>query len=164
MSFLPDESKATFSPAEFPFFEGVMHHPLRAVIMLILGCDVYKSGMKGVVPKKLADMMEKIRLSGVTNNEGHYLWLFEKFKKASNLTDDVIDTYMTTCCMSLPIPWSLQMISMDIWNACTCLALLPTYQNTRTSFPLMTTSVTIPFSLVPPFPNAKVWVVGLISF
>jgi hypothetical protein len=63
MSFLPGESKATFSPAEFPFFEGVMHHRLRALIMLILGCDVYKCGMKGVGAKKLADFMEKIRMS-----------------------------------------------------------------------------------------------------
>jgi hypothetical protein len=94
MKFLPSESKATFSPAEFPFFEGIMHHRLCALIMLILGCDVNKCGMKGVGSKKLADMMEKIHLSGVTNNEGHYLWLFDKVKKANNLTDEVIGTYI----------------------------------------------------------------------
>jgi len=62
--------------------------------MLTLGCDVYKCGKKGVGTKKFADLIKNARQSEVTTVEGHYSWLFEKFKKANNLTDDVIGTYI----------------------------------------------------------------------
>ena len=71
-----------------------MRHWLCDIIMLILGCDVYKCVKKEIGTKEFADLIKNARQSEVTTVEGHYSLLFEKFKKANNLTDDVIDTYI----------------------------------------------------------------------
>ena len=40
-------SNATLVPADLPIFDNVKNHRLRAVMILICGCDVYTSGLKG---------------------------------------------------------------------------------------------------------------------
>ena len=47
LKFIPDGSNAKMVDAEYPIFQGISDHWLRALMMVILGCDVYTSGLKG---------------------------------------------------------------------------------------------------------------------
>ena len=47
LKFIPDGSNAKMVDAENPIFQGISDHWLRALMMVILGCDVYTSGLKG---------------------------------------------------------------------------------------------------------------------
>ena len=59
LSFLSVEDRAqtTFRPAKFPIFDGISDRKLRALMSLILGCDVYPKGMPGVGAKSLAEIV-----------------------------------------------------------------------------------------------------------
>ena len=59
MSMLPPKSGAQFKPAMKPIFDGIQCPRLRALMMVILGCDVYVSGMVGVSVATLSKMIEK---------------------------------------------------------------------------------------------------------
>jgi len=52
-----DKSHPVFKPAAYPLFENVTDRKLRAVMALILGCDVYGKGLEGVGAKTLSDMI-----------------------------------------------------------------------------------------------------------
>lgn len=92
MQLLPKESKAKFNPAEFPFFDGVKYPRLRALIMVLLGCDVYADGMKGVKTKKLSDLIKDLGKENVTADQDLYLRLFHQFKTKNKLPHEVVDT------------------------------------------------------------------------
>lgn len=62
MSMLPPKSGAQFKPAMKPIFDGIQCPRLRALMMVILGCDVYVSGMVGVSVATLSKMIEKKKL------------------------------------------------------------------------------------------------------
>ena len=57
MQLLGKDSSATFTKASLPLFGGVTNPQMRALLMLILGCDVYPAGMTGVGGKTLLTMI-----------------------------------------------------------------------------------------------------------
>lgn len=59
--------------------------------MLMLGCDVYKPGMKGIGAAKLEKLIESCKAS---SEEDLYRKLYGHFKTRNKLTDLVIDTYI----------------------------------------------------------------------
>jgi len=91
MKFLSNESKAVFKPAEFPIFDGVESPRLRALMMVMMGCDVYLAGTKGIRVTKLADLIKAIN---ATSEDALYSALFYKFKSANGLTDEDVNTHI----------------------------------------------------------------------
>ena len=91
MQYLPKESKAVLTKALCPIFDGVKSHHLRALMMLILGCDVYGPGMKGTKAKKLVTLIESYN---ATSEDQLYVKLFYAFKTTNKLDDEVINTYI----------------------------------------------------------------------
>lgn len=91
MTYLPKETNAKLIDAECPLFDGVKSPRLRALMMVILGCDVYGPGMKGVKAKKLVPLIESFK---ATSEEDLYQKLFCKFKTTNKLSDIVINTYI----------------------------------------------------------------------
>lgn len=67
MECLPDESKKQVKlfEAKCPIFQGVKSRKLRALMMVALGCDVYKQGIKGVGATTLKRAMDKLGRSVV---------------------------------------------------------------------------------------------------
>jgi hypothetical protein len=51
-------SVANFKPAIKPIFDGMQNPCLRALMMVILGCNVYVSGMVGVGVATLSKMID----------------------------------------------------------------------------------------------------------
>ena len=91
MEHLPSDSKAQFISAEFPIFDGVTNPQLRALLMIVLGCDVW-SGMTGV----LASSLHKMLTSWNAKSEDELISkLRGTLKYNSKLTDEVIDTYIS---------------------------------------------------------------------
>ena len=91
MKYLPKETNAVLNKAECPIFDGIQTPRLRALMMLILGCDVYGPGMKGTKAKKLVPLIESFQ---TTTETELYQKLFKEFKTANELDDLVIDTYI----------------------------------------------------------------------
>lgn len=69
MECLPDESKKQVKlfEAKCPIFQGVKSRKLRALMMVALGCDVYKQGIKGVGATTLKRAMDKLK-DGIDEN------------------------------------------------------------------------------------------------
>jgi hypothetical protein len=63
LSFLGDESsnRVQLKDAVCPIFENVKSRKLRALMMVALGCDVYKSGINGAGPKTLRKILDKLK-------------------------------------------------------------------------------------------------------
>ena len=57
MKHLPKDHKAMLVEAKCPIFDGVDLPRLRALMMVMLGCDVYSQGMKGIGASKLATLI-----------------------------------------------------------------------------------------------------------
>lgn len=91
MKYLPKETKARLIKAECPLFDGIKSPRLRALMMLILGCDVYGPGMTGIKAKRLVTLIESFK---ATSEDDLYQKLFYKFKTTNKLDDIVIDTYI----------------------------------------------------------------------
>ena len=79
MGFLQPNTNASIKLAEFPIFEGVTNIRLRALMMVILGCDVYPSGYRGFGLKTLS---KKIKESQSADNDELYEYLVKMMKKA----------------------------------------------------------------------------------
>mmetsp|Transcript_2837 Transcript_2837/g.5150 ORF Transcript_2837/g.5150 Transcript_2837/m.5150 type:complete len:472 (-) Transcript_2837:1596-3011(-) len=99
LSFLSDEDRrhTTFHPAEHPIFEGVSDRKLRALMALILGCDVYPKGMSGVGAKSLADIVN-IKYPAFKKRCPHaslfgYLKKY-LYSKTDGFHNDVVHTYL----------------------------------------------------------------------
>ena len=84
---LPSKSKATVAPAKFTFSGGEMYHWLHALIILILGCDVYKSGMQWEGTRSLQTWSRSKTIRGDNWWGSFFSLLFDKFKKTNNLTE-----------------------------------------------------------------------------
>ena len=91
MSYLPSDSKAKFKPAVHLLFDGIQSHKLRALMMVILGCDVYKSGMKGIGPAKMNDL---IKADGAQTEDELYTRLHNQSKQRNKLAKDIVDTFV----------------------------------------------------------------------
>ena len=63
MKYLPAVSKnaAKIVDAECPIFENVKSMKLRALMMVALGCEVYKPGIVGVGPKTLKKKNDNLK-------------------------------------------------------------------------------------------------------
>jgi hypothetical protein len=73
MSLLPQKSVAKSLPAQNALFDGVTNPKFCELMMVILGCNVYVHGMKGVSVKTLAKMIDN-----------------EKIHSADALSEDVL--------------------------------------------------------------------------
>lgn len=100
MKHIATDSKAKFVQAENPVFDGVKNHRLRALMMIVLGCDVYKSGMTGVLSSKLKEM---IALARATSEDNLYLNIRDSFKYKNKLTEEVIETYVNVLFINLTV-------------------------------------------------------------
>ncbi len=58
MSLLQPMSVTNFKPAIKPIFDGIQNPPLHAWMMVVLGCNVYVSGMVGVGVATLSKMID----------------------------------------------------------------------------------------------------------
>ena len=58
-------------------------------MMVILGCDVYKSGMKGIGPAKMNDL---IKADGAQTEDELYTRLHNQSKQRNKLAKDIVDT------------------------------------------------------------------------
>jgi hypothetical protein len=100
MKYLPDESKdrVMLVDAVCPIFEGVKSRKLRALMMVALGCDVYKPGIKGVGPKTLHDQIEKLKakmdVNSRENEDKFFDQLLTHVGKKTHLGTNVIHTFV----------------------------------------------------------------------
>jgi hypothetical protein len=96
MSLLPPKSGAKFKPATKPIFDSVQCPRLRALMMVILGCDVYVSGMNDVSVATLAKMMDKTKRElADTFTEGMlFASLRQQLMDKNELSSEVVDTYI----------------------------------------------------------------------
>ena len=96
MSLLPPNSAAKFKRAVKPIFDGVQCPMLRALMMVILGCDVYYPGMAGVSVTTLAKMIEKKKqeFADTFTEEMLFAWLRQQLMDKNQLSSEVVDTYI----------------------------------------------------------------------
>ena len=100
MKYLPDESKdrVMLVDAVCPIFEGVKSRKLRALMMVALGCDVYKPGIKGVGPKTLHDQIKKLKakmdVNSRENEDKFFDQLLTHVGKKTHLGTNVIHTFV----------------------------------------------------------------------
>ena len=96
MSLLPPKSGAKFKPALKPIFDGVQCPRLRSLMMVILGCDVYVSGMVGVSAAKLSTMIDtkKLEFAETFTEELLYSSLRQELMDKNQLSSEVVDTYI----------------------------------------------------------------------
>lgn len=87
---LPDDTKAEFKLAPIPFFDGIADFQVRALFMLILGCDVYP-GVKSVWPKTLQAMVNESNHNGSEADLLHFMK--EKFIEHTKLTEEAVETW-----------------------------------------------------------------------
>jgi hypothetical protein len=99
LEYLPEESKdfVELEDALCPLFDGINCRKTRALMMVMLGCDVYGRGIKGVGPKALRHITEKISASiepgdGDSNGELFYRALLDYTTSESRLGLDVVKT------------------------------------------------------------------------
>ena len=83
--------------AACPIFENVKSRKLRALMMVALGCDVYKTGIVGAGPKKLRKILDKLAITipnsdGVDTEESLFTALLDYTASASGLGISTINT------------------------------------------------------------------------
>ena len=98
VNYLPDGSNAKLEEAVCPLFENVSSRKLRALIMVALGCDVYKPGVVGFGPKTLLSYMDKLRSEMKEQDRGDeekfFGILLKLVGKKSKLGVEVIETFV----------------------------------------------------------------------
>jgi hypothetical protein len=94
LSFLPDASKekVQFKEAENPVFEGIYNVRLRALIMVMLGCDVFIPGMKAI--KGAGSAMRIAMSEDRTNEDTMFASLHKQFMDNNKLAQEAVDTYI----------------------------------------------------------------------
>lgn len=80
-----------------PIFENVKSRKLWALMMVSLGCDVYKTGISGTGPKTLRKLLDKLEgtltdLDGEDKEESMYTALFNHTASATRLGIRTVDT------------------------------------------------------------------------
>lgn len=100
MKYLPPEAmdKVELVDAACPIFEGVESRKLRALMMIAIGCDVYKPGIKGVGPKTLYGQMKKLKAKMDANSREDEDKFFDVLLKhvgnKTHLGTNVIHTFV----------------------------------------------------------------------
>jgi hypothetical protein len=89
---LAADSKATFNQTAIPLFKGVANLRLHALMMLIIGCNMYGQDMKGVGGKSLLKMIEQIEPK--ISEETLFTFLQEQFMMKNKLSEEAVDTYI----------------------------------------------------------------------
>jgi hypothetical protein len=104
MSFLPDASMARvkFNAAPSPIFEGISDHWLCALMMLMLGCNVYSPGMKAVQGMSALRMVQSIDW---TSKDELFLSLSHKFMKKIGSQRNKWTLTLIQSSMNQPIKW-----------------------------------------------------------
>ena len=87
-----NSTNAKFTEAAVPLFDGVSNPRLRALLMLMLGCDVYGKGMKGVGGKKLMKMMTQHEKK--SSNDTIFSFLQGEFMAENKLSEEAVNTYI----------------------------------------------------------------------
>ena len=100
MKYLPEESndKVQLVDAKCPIFEGVKSRQLRALMMVAMGCDVYKPGIVGVGPITLKKQMDKVK-EGMSENDRQdedkfFNELLKHVAQKTHLAINVIETFV----------------------------------------------------------------------
>lgn len=78
MTYIGTESKAQLVPAEHPIFEGISNDRLRSLMMVIVGCDVFPSGVKNIGIPTLARTVSLFRSSSLDSPTYNEAALFER--------------------------------------------------------------------------------------
>jgi hypothetical protein len=96
MSLLPKKSSARFKPASHAIFDGITSPRLRALMMVILGCDVYLSGMNNVSVNTLAKMIDKEKraMAEHYSEEALFASLHRQLLETNGLTSDAVNIYV----------------------------------------------------------------------
>jgi hypothetical protein len=99
MSLLPQKSVAKFLPAQNALFDGFTTPKLCALMMVILGCNVYVHGMKGVSVKTLARMIdnEKIYSADAFLEDVLFASLRQQLIEKNGLTPEEAGCYQCHC-------------------------------------------------------------------
>ena len=82
MKYLPNDSNATFEKAKCPVFDGVSDPRLRALMLLIMGCDVYLPGGKNFKLKKMFNFIQTEMQDA--DEPTLFNALFDKLKDSNN--------------------------------------------------------------------------------
>mmetsp|Transcript_2516 Transcript_2516/g.3779 ORF Transcript_2516/g.3779 Transcript_2516/m.3779 type:complete len:421 (-) Transcript_2516:23-1285(-) len=95
MSSLGNESNANLKVPPHPIYEGVVHIKMRALISVIIGCDVCPGGLPGIAPKTLASEIAKLKESSA-NNEDIYNNLLAYAVKSGppSFSEEVLTTFV----------------------------------------------------------------------
>ena len=122
LQFVGNESlgRVELKDAACPIFENVKSRKLRALMMVALGCDVYKKGIKGIGPKKLKQLLDKLEDEvtisiGADKEESLFTALLNHTATATGLGISTVDTlikgiiyeptnYASYDCQDIPIP------------------------------------------------------------
>ena len=92
MQFLGKDSSATLAKASLPLFDGVTHPRTRALLMLILGCDVYLGGMTDVGGITLSRMINEYEHK--SSGDKLFNFLRGQFMARNKLSEQAVDTYI----------------------------------------------------------------------
>ena len=91
MLHLSADTKAEFRIAPVPLFDGIADCRVRAMFMLMLGCDVYP-GINGVGPKTLEAMVKDSNHNG--SEDALLSFMKHKFMEKTKLTTEALETYI----------------------------------------------------------------------
>ncbi len=93
ISFLLDAlmARVKFNATPNSTFEGISDHWLHALVMLMLGCDVYILCMKAVWGKSA---MRNVQSEDRTSKDELFISLHQKFMEANRLLKEKLDTYI----------------------------------------------------------------------
>lgn len=98
IKFIPEDLRGNvkLEDAPYPIFENVKSRELRALIMVALGCDLYKSGIPNIGPKRLSDQMDAIKEDMNDEQRGNEDCFYQKLLKhvaeKTKLGEEVITT------------------------------------------------------------------------
>ncbi|KAL7428460.1 hypothetical protein ACHAXH_002655 [Discostella pseudostelligera] len=99
LQFVGNESlgRVELKDAACPIFENVKSRKLRALIMVALGCDVYKTGIIGAGPKMLRKLLDKLEETITNSDEADkedslFMALLSHTASATGLGISTVDT------------------------------------------------------------------------
>jgi hypothetical protein len=97
MSLLPQKSVAKFLPAQNGLFDEVINPKLCSLMMVILRCNVFVHGMKGVSVKTLAKMIdnEKIYFADAFSEDVLFASLRQQLIEKNGLRPEEVDCYIS---------------------------------------------------------------------
>jgi hypothetical protein len=97
MSSLGDSSKSTLIEPQWPIYEGVLNYRLRALISVIIGCDVCPGGLPGWNLKKMATELAKLKSTSSSDADDDalvYYTLLGYAVKSGPFTEEVLTCFI----------------------------------------------------------------------